>query len=43
MVKTLKRRTARTIELTSINPAHVERTLMVREVAWMARVLWASQ
>ena len=43
MVKTLKRRTARTIELTSINPAHDERTLMVREVAWMARVLWASQ
>ena len=43
MVKKLKRRTARTIELTSINPAHDERTLMVREVAWMARVLWASQ
>jgi phage repressor protein C with HTH and peptisase S24 domain len=43
MVKKLKRRTAKTIELTSINPAHDERTLMVREVAWMARVLWASQ
>jgi phage repressor protein C with HTH and peptisase S24 domain len=43
MVSKLKRRTARTIELASISPAHGERTLTVQEVAWMARVLWASQ
>jgi phage repressor protein C with HTH and peptisase S24 domain len=43
MVKELRRRTARTVELTSINPAHGDRTLMVREVAWIARVIWASQ
>jgi phage repressor protein C with HTH and peptisase S24 domain len=43
MVKKLRRRTARTIELTAIDPARDARTLMVREVAWMARVLWASQ
>ena len=43
MVKELKRRTARTIELRSIDPAHDERTLTVRDVAWIARVLWASQ
>jgi phage repressor protein C with HTH and peptisase S24 domain len=43
MVKELKRRTARTIELSSINPTHGERMLTVREVSWIARVIWASQ
>ena len=43
MVKELKRRTARTIELSSINPSHGERMLTVREVSWIARVIWASQ
>ncbi len=43
MVKELKRRTARTIELRSINPAHGERMLTVGEVSWIARVIWASQ
>ena len=43
MVKELKRRTARTIELRSINPAHDERTLLVRDVLWIARIVWASQ
>jgi phage repressor protein C with HTH and peptisase S24 domain len=42
-VKELKRRTPKTIELRSINPDHRERTLPVREVLWIARVLWASQ
>ena len=26
-----------------INPAYGERTLLVRDVAWIARVFWASQ
>src|SRR5438552_12831771 len=43
MVKELKRRTTKTIELRSINPAHKERTLPMREVLWIARVVWASQ
>jgi phage repressor protein C with HTH and peptisase S24 domain len=43
IVMELKRRTARTIELTSIDPARGERTLAVRDVAWIARVVWASQ
>ena len=43
MVKELKRRTAKSIELRSINPAHAERTLTMREVLWMARIVWASQ
>jgi len=43
MVKELKRRTSKTVELLSINPAHKERALPVRDVMWMARILWASQ
>jgi phage repressor protein C with HTH and peptisase S24 domain len=43
MVKELKRRTAKSIELRSIDPAHVECTLQVREVSWIARIVWASQ
>ena len=43
MVKELKRRTSKTIELRSVNPAHKERTLPVREVVWIARIVWASQ
>jgi phage repressor protein C with HTH and peptisase S24 domain len=43
MVMELGRRTARTIELAAIDPARSERTLAVRDVAWIARVVWASQ
>ena len=43
MVKELKRRTAKSVELRSINPAHKERTLSARDVLWVARVVWASQ
>ena len=43
MVKELKRRTSKTIELRSLNPAHKERTLPVRDVVWIARIVWASQ
>ena len=39
----LKRRTARSVELRSIDSARAERTLPVREVLWIARVVWASQ
>ena len=43
MVKELKRRTAKTIELRSINADHGDRSLPVRDVEWIARVMWASQ
>ena len=43
MVKELKRRTAKTIELRSINTEHGDRSLPVRDVEWIARVMWASQ
>jgi phage repressor protein C with HTH and peptisase S24 domain len=43
MVKELKRRTAKTVELRSINTEHGDRSLPVRDVEWIARVMWASQ
>jgi phage repressor protein C with HTH and peptisase S24 domain len=43
MVKELKRRSAKTIELRSLNPEHKERTLPVKDVLWIARIVWASQ
>jgi phage repressor protein C with HTH and peptisase S24 domain len=43
MAKELKRRTARSIELRSLNPAHTEHTLSVDDVVWIARIMWASQ
>ncbi|CAA7617613.1 helix-turn-helix transcriptional regulator [Magnetospirillum sp. UT-4] len=43
MVKQLVRQTAKRIELASLNPAHSGRNLATEEVAWLARILWASQ
>ena len=43
MVKELKRRTAKALELQSLNPAHADRTLDADDVAWIARIVWASQ
>ena len=43
MVKELKRQTAKQIELKSLSADHPERTLTLEDVAWLARVVWASQ
>jgi phage repressor protein C with HTH and peptisase S24 domain len=43
MVKELKRRTSKSIELQSINAEHPDRTLAVPDVVWIARIVWASQ
>lgn len=43
LAKELRRRTARTIELASLNPEHDDRTVSVGEVAWLARVMWVRQ
>ena len=43
IVKELKRRTAKTVELRSVNAEHSDRSLPVRDVEWIARVMWASQ
>jgi phage repressor protein C with HTH and peptisase S24 domain len=42
-VKELKRRTAKTLELQSLNPMQVDRTIAAGEVEWIARIVWASQ
>lgn len=43
MVKQLIRQTAKRIELASLNPAHQGRVLASEDIAWIARILWASQ
>ncbi len=43
MVKELKRRTARALELASLNPAQADRTVDADDVAWIARIVWVSQ
>ncbi len=43
MAKELKRRTAKQVELRSFNPDHPDRVLDVNDIAWMARIVWASQ
>ncbi len=43
MVKELKRRTAKALELQSLNPNHADRTLAAADVEWIARIVWASQ
>jgi len=43
LVKELKRRTAKALELQSLNPAQADRTVAANDVAWIARIVWASQ
>jgi phage repressor protein C with HTH and peptisase S24 domain len=43
MAKELKRRTAKSIELCSLNSDHADRTIAAADVLWIARILWASQ
>ena len=43
MAKELKRKTAKALELKSLNPEHPDRTLVAEEVLWVARIVWASQ
>jgi phage repressor protein C with HTH and peptisase S24 domain len=43
MAKVLKRRTAERVELASANPEHGDRVVPAADIAWMARILWASQ
>ena len=43
MAKVMQRQTAKTVELASINPDHAPKTLDMKDVDWMARIIWASQ
>ena len=42
MAKQLARRSARRVELKSLNPSHPDRSFDLREVAWIHRIVWAS-
>lgn len=43
MVKELKRKQAKSIELKSLNSEHKDRTIPISDVVWIARIVWASQ
>jgi phage repressor protein C with HTH and peptisase S24 domain len=43
MAKIMHRQTAKTVELSSFNPAHETRTIDMKDIDWMARIIWASQ
>jgi phage repressor protein C with HTH and peptisase S24 domain len=43
MVKELRRKNSKNIELKSLNTEHRDRTLSMSDVLWIARIMWASQ
>ncbi|WP_095082323.1 S24 family peptidase [Mesorhizobium sophorae] len=43
MAKVLERQTVRSIALVSLNPDHPDRDIPMRDVEWVARIVWASQ
>lgn len=43
MAKQLLRQSARRVELASLNPAHPNYSFDLGELAWMHRIVWASQ
>ena len=43
MAKMLARKNTRLIELASLNPDYPAREFKPVEIAWIARILWASQ
>ncbi len=43
MAKIMLRQTAKTLELASFNKEHDTKTLDMKDVDWMARIIWASQ
>ena len=43
MAKVLARKTAKVVELESLNPEHENREFNLAEVDWLARIVWASQ
>ena len=43
MVKVLLRQSARKLDLQSLNPNHEDRSLLLEEIDWMARAVWASK
>ncbi|MGE3830680.1 MAG: helix-turn-helix transcriptional regulator [Parvibaculaceae bacterium] len=43
MAKILQRQSAKTVELASFNPEHETRSLEMKDIDWIARIVWASQ
>ncbi len=43
MAKQLARRSARRVELKSLNPEHPDRSFDLSEIAWVHRIIWSSQ
>ncbi|MEO6012466.1 MAG: helix-turn-helix transcriptional regulator [Devosia sp.] len=43
MAKILARQTAKIVELHSLNPEHKPRLIDMKDVEWIARIIWASQ
>ncbi len=43
MAKVLARKTANKIELKSFNPAHQDRAFDIKDIDWIARIVWVSQ
>jgi phage repressor protein C with HTH and peptisase S24 domain len=43
MAKQLARRSARRVDLKSLNPEHRDYSFDLTEVAWIHRIVWASQ
>jgi phage repressor protein C with HTH and peptisase S24 domain len=43
MVKELRRKNAKIVELKSLNNEHRDRLLPMSELVWLARIMWASQ
>ncbi len=43
MAKIMQRQTAKTVELASINPEHEPKTIDMKDIDWIARIIWASQ
>lgn len=43
LAKQLRRKTARKLELQSLNDDHEDRVLDIQDIEWIARIVWASQ
>lgn len=43
MAKILQRQSSKSIELASFNPDHPNKTYDMKDIDWMARIMWASQ
>jgi len=43
MAKIMQRQTSKTLELASFNPNHATKTLDMKDIDWIARIMWASQ